>query len=108
MARARVARGESFEVRGRIQGVIPEQAVIEYEGISPSLQTCLIKRKKDGTEGVVGILVARLERVEHNFRFQVRANDAASDWQAVEVLPPPVLAPLNGRPSPQVRLTYPA
>jgi hypothetical protein len=53
-------------------------------------------------------MLARLERVERHFRFQVHANDAVSDWYAVAVDPPPVLVPLDGRPSPQVRLQYPA
>src|SRR5262249_57682300 len=60
-----------------------------------------------GQEPNRGTLVARRERVERDFRFQIRANDAVSDWYEVTVLPPPVLVPLDGRPSPQVRLDYP-
>src|SRR5207253_1010479 len=61
-------------------------------------------RSKDET---IGLFTARLERVERSFRFQVHAHDAVSDWHAVSVLPPPVLVPLDGRPTPQVRLIYP-
>src|SRR5262249_53629998 len=35
-------------------------------------------------------------------------NGAKARWHEVEVLPPPQLVPLEGRPSPQVHLTYPA
>src|SRR5262249_43333204 len=48
-----------------------------------------------------------VDRAEKSFRFQVQANDAVSTWYEVEVLPPPVLVPLEGRPSPQVTLDFP-
>src|SRR2546422_4218742 len=46
--------------------------------------------------------------MQRNFTFQVRANDAVSDWHRVEVAPAPTLTTLDGRPSPQVRLFYPS
>src|SRR5205823_4672508 len=57
-----------------------------------------------------GRFAAHLEpgRVQRNFRFQVRANDALSPEFEVKVLPPPSLVPLDGQPSPQLRLDYPA
>ena len=36
------------------------------------------------------------------------ANDADTGWQSVQVSPPPVLVPLDGRPSPQIHLDFPA
>ncbi len=45
--------------------------------------------------------------MQHNLKFQVRANDAVSVWQDVTVLPPPQLAPLGGRASPQIDLVFP-
>jgi hypothetical protein len=108
-ARNRVARGEVFEVRGHLEGVIPEKASVSYRfsGLAPAEQTWTIA---PGEAPGTGNLVARLEpeRVRRNFEFQVRANDAVTAWQAVSVLPPPALVPLDGRPSPQVRLTPPA
>jgi hypothetical protein len=101
----RVARGDPFEVRGAVWGVLPLQATVEYDGISPARQTCPVLADKDGRSGS---LVARRERVDHSFRFRVRANDAVSTWREVAVLPPPALAPLEGRPSPLVSLRYPA
>ena len=46
--------------------------------------------------------------MKENFSFQVRAGDALSDWYDVSVLPPPILVPWQGHPSPQVHLHYPA
>jgi hypothetical protein len=102
---SRIARGDSFDIRGRVRGVIPEQATIAFEGISPPKQAYNLLHDADPN---VGILSARVERVDHAFRFQVEANDSVSEWYEVEVLPPPVLVPLDGRPSPQVTLHYPA
>lgn len=101
----RVARGEPFEIHGQLAGVIPASAVVHYDGITPARQNCPVRRDK-GTSA--GSLLIRLDRVERNFRFQVSANDAVSAWHHVRVPPPPLLVPLNGRPSPQVRLRYPA
>jgi hypothetical protein len=104
-APARVARGEPFEIQGSAHGVIPPQAVVEYEGGLTAKQACPIL---PGKEPHSGTWMARRDRVERSFRFQVQANDAVSDWQEVAVLPPPVLAPLDGRVSPLVHLDYPA
>jgi hypothetical protein len=104
-APARVARGEPFEIQGLVYGVIPPQAVVEYEGGAPAKQVCPIL---PGKEPHTGTWMARRDRVERSFRFQVRANDAVSDWYEVAVLPPPVLVPLDGRVSPLVHLEYPA
>ena len=54
-------------------------------------------------------LTVRVEptRIPRDFQFRVRANDGDTGWQSVQVSPPPVLVPLDGRPSPQIRLDYP-
>jgi hypothetical protein len=108
-AAPRTARGEAYVIRATVSGVVPERAVIDYrwEGSPPVEQHYEIGKKEHEADGV---LVAYLDggRVQHPFRFQVRANDAASPWYAVDVVPPPQLVPLDGRPSPQVRLDYPA
>ncbi len=105
--RSRIGRNEAFEVRGTVRGVIPQQAVVIFrlEG-SPNLEHhCDIKADEFG----VGHLNTRLPagRVERNFRFQVKANDAVSPEYHVEVLPPPSLVALDGKPSPLLQLTYP-
>ena len=55
-------------------------------------------------------MATRLEagRVQRNFRFQVKANDAVSAEYRVEVLPPPSLVALDSKPSPQLQLFFPA
>jgi hypothetical protein len=107
-APVRVARGEPVEIRAAVSGKVPPQGVLEFvdgEGRAAFRQSCTIYPGK--TEDT-GSLIVRRERVDRTFRFQVRANDAASDWREVVVLPPPVLVPLDGRASPQVHLEYPA
>jgi hypothetical protein len=105
-ARSRAARGEAFTIQGRVRGLIPVKATIAYQfdGTIPVEQVCDITCTEDS-----GHFTARLDpaRVQHNFRFQVRANDALSGWKEVEVLPPPQLVPLDGRASPQIHVCPP-
>jgi hypothetical protein len=105
--RLRIGRNEAFEVRGQVRGVIPPQATIvfRFEGFPNLEHHCDIKTDSEG----VGQLTTRLEpgRVQRNFRFQVRANDAVSAEYHVEVLPPPSLVALDSGPSPQLTLFYP-
>jgi hypothetical protein len=106
----RIGRNEAFAVRGQVRGVIPAHAVIvfRFDDAPNRLNQhhCDITIDNEG----VGQIQTRLPagRVEHNFRFQVKANDAVSPEYSVEVLAPPSLTALDGNPSPQVRLTYPA
>src|SRR5205085_1633871 len=95
--RARVARGEPYEIQVALRGVIPPQAAVEYrfDAGAPLEQLYDIKRAEGATQAA---FVARLEagRVQTDFRFRVRAHDAESHWQPVVVLPPPQLVPLDG------------
>lgn len=106
--RLRIGRNEAFEVRGRVRGVIPPQATVlfRFEDFHNLEHHCDIKTDAAG----VGQLHTRLPagRVERNFRFQVKANDALSPEYRVEVLPPPLLVSLDSKPSPQLQLFYPA
>jgi len=106
--RLRIGRNEAFEVRGLVRGVLPPQATIvfRFEGFPNLEHHCDIKADEAG----VGHLRSHLEpgRVQRNFRFQVRANDAVSQEYRVEVLPPPSLVALDSKPSPQLQLYYPA
>jgi hypothetical protein len=47
-------------------------------------------------------------RTATDFQFRVLAGDSETGWNVVAVLPPPRLVPLDGRPSPRLRLSYPA
>src|SRR5262249_33573020 len=107
-APSRLARGEAFKIQARVHGVIPERARVHFHfKNAPSLeQDYEIQRADGSTEGTLTACL-EAERVQRNFRFQVRANDAVSAWQEVAVLPPPQLVPLAGRPSPQIHLRFP-
>jgi hypothetical protein len=102
----RQAVGEPLDVVAEVTGVIPERGTLSiwFDGLPPSSQTWVIDKKDDK-----GRFVAHLEpsRITRSFRFRVHVNDADSGWREVQVLPPPELAPLDGRPSPQIRLEYP-
>src|SRR5262249_44486782 len=75
---------------------------------SPSVDQTYAVPVADGPTDKVELTV-RVEptRIPRDFQFKVRANDADTGWQTVHVLPPPVLLPLDGRPSPQPRLEFP-
>ena len=106
----RMARGEAFELQVKVRGLIPERAKVGLwlDGGSPSEQAYAIP-KNDPTPGESSFSVRfDSNRIPRGFQFRVRANDADTGWQAVAVLPPPVLVPRDGRPSPQIHLDYPA
>lgn len=108
-AESRTARGEAFLIHGVVRGVIPEKAsaTFHFADDSRAELSCDVLRTAQGKEGRLSLRLEP-ERVRQSFRFQVRAHDAVSDWHRVIVLPPPQLAPLNGRPSPQVTIRHPA
>jgi hypothetical protein len=98
----RIGRNEAFEVKGHLKGVIPEEAQIVYHVDSAAVVEHKVPVKKGDFAATF-----RPGQLQRSFRFQVRANDAVSEWHRVEVAPPPMLATLNGRGSPQVKLFFP-
>jgi hypothetical protein len=106
----RAAIGEPFDLAFTLKGVIPDQATVavqlengnRYEEVVPIAAGDEDRRKVE--------LAVLLEshRVPTSFKFQVRANDAATPWYSVTLAPPPKLVPLDGRPSPQMHATFPA
>lgn len=104
-----VGRNAPFEIRGEVHGkVIPDQATVtlRVDDQYPEERTIDVTRDKQGVARLA--LKVDLTRVQRSLVFQVRANDAVSEEYLVRVLPPPLLAPLDGRASPQVRLVYPS
>ncbi len=95
-------RGDPFVLRGLLEGVIPERATFAF-ALDGAPASEMAVATADGTLNV------RLEanRVPRSFRYMVRANDAATKWTHVDVLTPPQLVPLDGRPSPRVSLDFP-
>jgi hypothetical protein len=112
--RDRIAIGQPFVIRGEVNGVIPGKAVLEFEGLTSSRE---VKEYpiKAAADGKAGAFQAKLDmtRQTHPFRFRARANDATfprrqGTWQTIQVAQPPRLASLNGLPTPQLELHYPA
>jgi hypothetical protein len=106
--RERIGRNEAFEVRGRLRGVIPDKAVVIYrvDGGGRVEYECQVNKGADPNTGSLAVQFPA-GKMPRSFRFQVKANDAISPWYRVEVAPPPTLALLDGRPTPQVRLFFP-
>jgi hypothetical protein len=106
---SRAARGEPYLIHGMVRGFIPERILIEarFPDRLPVIQSYEITRDARTGEGR---FQARLEpgAEQPQFRFQVRAHDAATPWYDVQLLPPPQLVLLDGRPSPQFHLEFPA
>lgn len=106
----RTARGEPFELRLIIRGAIPDRATIsvQLDNAASFDQSYAIER--ESLDATSSEMTLRIEptRLPRDFQFRVRAGDGDTGWLAVQVLPPPVLVPLDGRPSPQLRLDFPA
>lgn len=102
-----IARGEPFLLRGELHGVIPDRVGFAFalEGAPPAEQPLAITPADDGSAAVSLRLDAN--RIPRTFRYQVKANDAVTEWRTVKVVPPPQLVPIDGRPSPLVRLDFP-
>lgn len=101
----RIGRNKEYRLQGRVVGVIPDEVLLEvqHDGFPPQRRGFAV-HPHDHTFTVH----LKPEEVQRNFHFRLRANDAVSDEYAVEVLPLPTLIPLNGQPSPQVRIDQPA
>ncbi len=106
--RLRIGRNEGYEVTGMVRGIIPERAVVVYrvDGAAPVEHSAPLTPSEDHASAQLSVRF-RAGQMLRDFSFQVRANDWESAWYRVQVLPPPVLVHLHGRPSPQVRLDYP-
>lgn len=116
----RIAVGQPFPLRGRVEGILPGQVRFEIEGVNPT-----DPKDKDGkdkyekrSEKIVplktdGALVTALDVTQHKgkFRFRVSGNDGRyplqQPWHEVDVVPPPSFVDLNGQPSPQITLLPP-
>jgi hypothetical protein len=120
---ARLPKGDAFELRFAVRGEIPDRAAVtfhviggeEFEEVYPLAKAdpknpTALPPAVSASNGPVAAVSARLEpgRIAQSFQFRVRANDADTGWQRVDVVPPPRLVPLDGRATPQVGVTPPA
>ncbi len=101
--KSRIGRNEAFEVAGTVSGVVPDKAHVVYrlDGGSLVEHECRVARDKEGKTGRLATLF-RPGHMQRSFSFQVRANDAVSEWHRVEVAPAPTLTALK------IDLAFPA
>ncbi|MDY3560221.1 hypothetical protein R5W23_001446 [Gemmata sp. JC673] len=109
---ARIAKGEAFELRFAVRGALNGPATVsvrvrdggEFEEQFP------LAMNNDPKVAGAAVVTVRFDpaRVPNTFELRVTANDGATEWQTVDVVPPPRLVPLDGRPSPHLVLTPPA
>lgn len=104
---ARLAKGDAFELSFVVRGQLPPQAVVSLRHGETPVGEEAIPIADAGTD-VAATLRIDAQKVGRDFEVRIVANDADTGWLAVQVLPPPTLVPLDGRPSPQLHLTYPA
>jgi hypothetical protein len=110
----RVALGKPYVIKGQVSGIIPANARIELENRSPDEPEGFRRREKMVVPITNGKLEVPLDMTQQpsKFWYRVWANDAVYPgrgiWHEVEVVPPPQLANLDGQPSPQLELRYPA
>ena len=108
----RMPKGEPFELRFAVRGVIPEQATVEVrlaDGRDFDEAFALAAGADPKYPGAA-VVTARIDadRVQQSFTFRVVSNDGDTGWLPVAVAPPPKLTLLDGRPSPQIHVVPPA
>ena len=105
----RLAKGDALDVHFRVQGVIPPQATlaVKFDNGNAFEEVVPLTIPEGKTGQVDGVFRIEAHRITREFQFQLKANDGATEWFAVDVAPPPKLVPLDGRASPQIDLTFP-
>jgi hypothetical protein len=108
--RSLLAKGDPFVVKATVGGAIPEQLTVSVRlaGGGPVDETVAVAPPGDGHHQSLVEVKLDPSRVPRDFDFRVTAGDADTGWRPITVAPPPQLVPANGRPSPQVGLTFPA
>ena len=109
---ARVPRGEPFELKFIVRGVIRDRAAVTFRilGGEEFTEEFPLAVGNDPQYPSAAVVAARLDpaRLPSPFLFRVTSNDFEGEWHRVEVVPPPRLVPVGGRPSPQFHVTPPA
>src|SRR5579883_1531568 len=108
---ARIARGETFELKFTVRGVLsgPATVRVRVHGGAEFEEHFPLAINNDPQYPNAAVVTARFDpaRVPSNFSVRVTSNDADTDWREATVVPPPRLVPLDGRPSPQFHATPP-
>lgn len=103
-----LAKGDPFTVKFTVRGVVPEKATVAVRVPGAGMTEDAVSLAGD-PPAAEPTVEHRLDanRVPRDFEFRITANDFDTGWLPVFVGPAPKLVPLDGRPSPQVRLEYP-
>jgi hypothetical protein len=106
----RLARGESWTLVFVVQGLLPEQAEIEIRLATGEQWRESYPLTTDPVRGNAAPVSVHWpgQRFSQSYQFRIRANDHITPWQSVTVVPPPQFLSLQGRPSPQFRVTPPS
>ncbi len=102
----RIGKEQPYRVTGKVWGAVPKEASLHctYERGNLNKKTVDLKAV-DGVARFEFFLLPH--EVQSNFSFKIVAGDTESRLYKVQVLPPPTLVPLDGKPSPQLKLTHP-
>ena len=105
----RLARGESWTLVFVVQGFLPEQAEIEIRLATGEQWRESYPLTPDPVRGNAAPVSVHWsgQRFGQSYQFRIRANDCITPWHSVTVVPPPQFLTLQGRPSPQFRVTPP-
>jgi hypothetical protein len=105
----RVPRGEPFLLKFAVRGVIKDRATVEFrlnsgEEFQEQYPLTVTSEAK-----YTAIVTTKIDpgRLPESFSFRVISNDYETEWQSVEVAPPPRLVDLGGRPSPRYHVSPP-
>jgi hypothetical protein len=108
----RIPKGEPFELKFAVRGVIKDRATVTFRlgGADEFEEHYPLAVGNDPKHSAAAVVTAKIDpnRLPGPFTFKIVSNDYDTGWQHVEVVPPPRLMPLDGRPTPQFRVTPPA
>jgi hypothetical protein len=107
----RLPKGDVFELKFAVRGVITERATVSFRLADEEFQEQYpLVTGGDPRMPSAAVVAARIDaaRLPSTFAFRVAANDFETEWKTVEVVPPPRLVDLAGRPSPQFHIVPPA
>ena len=108
---ARFPRGEAFELKFAVRGVIKDRASVTFRvaGGEEFTEEYPLSAGNDPQFASSAVVTARFDasRLSSSFTFRIVSNDFEGDWQKVDVVPPPRLVPMGGRPGPLFHITPP-
>lgn len=111
----RMPKGEPFDLKFAVRGTIKDRAVVTFRiaGGEEFEEQYPLAVANDPKFYGAAVVTTRIEaaRIQSSFSFKIASNDFDSEWQQVNVVPPPRLVaipgPGGGRPSPLFRVKPP-